>query len=259
VKLRLWPAVDLSGGKVVRLLQGDPGKMRTYDVPPEDALKRYEAEGADGIHLVDLDAALGRGENGALVKRLVRAVRVPVEVGGGIRSRAAIDELLHAGAARVVLGSLPFTDAPLFAELVAARAPQVVAALDCLDGMPRIQGWTSDSGGEMDAAAVAEVFGALGVHALLVTDIARDGALTGPNGPLLASVRRAFVGEILASGGIRHSGDLPEIAAALQGGDAGVVLGRALLEGYVSVRELRDAIDEAASPFRLDEPPGAGA
>jgi phosphoribosylformimino-5-aminoimidazole carboxamide ribotide isomerase len=236
--VKLWPAIDLSEGRVVRLLQGDPGRLRSYDVTPEDAARRYAGEGADGIHLVDLDAALGKGSNRDVVRRVLASVKVPVEVGGGIRSRAAIDEALHEGAARVVLGTLPFTEPELFKELVESRAPNVVVALDCLDGMPRIQGWMEDSG-TLDVAAVAEVFGALGVRSLLVTDIARDGTLTGPNESLLASVRRAFAGEILASGGVRNAADLPIIERALAGGAASVVLGRALLEGFVSVRELK--------------------
>jgi phosphoribosylformimino-5-aminoimidazole carboxamide ribotide isomerase len=240
VTLKLWPAIDISGTCVVRLLQGDPGRMRTYDVTPEDAARQYEAEGADGLHVVDLDAALSRGDNSDIIERVLKAVKLPVEVGGGIRSRRAIDECLGMGARRVVLGSLPFTDPKLFAELVTARAPQIVVALDCLDGSPRIQGWMNEpESGPHDASALAEFFGALGVKTLLVTDIARDGTLTGPNVDLLSSVRRTFSGEVLASGGVRNAQDLPAIAEALEGGAAGVVLGRALLEGFVTIPALK--------------------
>jgi phosphoribosylformimino-5-aminoimidazole carboxamide ribotide isomerase len=239
VTLRLWPAIDVSGGKVVRLLQGDPGRMLTYDVTPEDAARRYEADGADGLHLVDLDAALSRGENVSVIRRVLEAVKLPVEVGGGIRSRRAIDECLGWGARRVVLGSLPFTEPDLFAALVAARAQEIVVALDCLNGAPQIQGWMREpDSGPRDVSGLAESFGALGVETLLVTDIARDGTLSGPNVELLSRVRRAFSGEILASGGVRNADDFPAIAAALDGGDAGVVLGRALLEGSVTIPAL---------------------
>lgn len=243
MRMKLWPAIDLAGGHVVRLLQGDPGRMRTYDVTPEDAARRYEAEGADGLHVVDLDAALSRGENGPVIRRVLEAVKMPVEVGGGIRSRRAIDECLGRGARRVVLGSLPFTDPKLFAELVAARAPQIVVALDCLDGAPRIQGWMKEpDSGPHDASGLAEFFGALGVKTLLVTDIARDGTLSGPNVDLLSSVRRTFAGEILASGGVRNAEDLPSVAQALEGGEAGLVLGRALLEGFVTISALKQRV-----------------
>jgi phosphoribosylformimino-5-aminoimidazole carboxamide ribotide isomerase len=246
---RLWPAIDLSEGRVVRLLQGDAGQLRTYNVDPVELARRYEAEGADGLHLVDLDAAFSRGENRALVLSIVKALKIPVELGGGIRSRAAVDAALHDGVHRVVIGSLPFTQPELFAELVAARAPQIVAALDCLDGRPRSLGWLADAGGDVDAAGAAETFGALGVRALLVTDVSKDGMLTGPNLDLLRSVRGTFSGEILASGGVRGVADVPLIASALDGGDAGIILGRALLEGFVSVAELKERRDEA---FGLD-------
>ena len=239
MKLTLWPAIDISQGRVVRLLQGDPGKVRTYDVRPENIARRYEAEGADGLHVVDLDAAFGKGSNMPMIREILHSVHLPVEVGGGIRSRDAVDRMLHEGAARVVLGTLPFTEPELFAELAASRGDVIVVALDCLDGRPKIHGWT-DEGGSLDAKGVAECFGTLGVRSLLVTDIARDGALSGPNTDLLARVRSAFSGEVLASGGVRAAADLPAIASALAGGAAGVVLGRALLEGFVSVASLRE-------------------
>jgi phosphoribosylformimino-5-aminoimidazole carboxamide ribotide isomerase len=240
IRLSLWPAIDLSKERVVRLLQGDRSQMRVYDVSPFDAALKYEAQGADGLHVVDLDAAFGTGDNRLLVREIVSAVRIPVEVGGGYRSREAVDRAIKEGAARVVLGSLPFTEPDTFAELVASRGDHLVVALDCLDGVPKIRGWTEEAG-SLDAAGVAEVFGALGVRSLLVTDIARDGALTGPNTELLGSVRAAFSGEILASGGVRNAADVPAIARALAGGPGGIVLGRALLEGFVTVTELDDA------------------
>jgi phosphoribosylformimino-5-aminoimidazole carboxamide ribotide isomerase len=245
-RLALWPAIDLSEGRVVRLLQGNARHRRVYEVSAPDVARRYEAEGADGIHVVDLDSALDTGiENRELVKRVIASVKIPVEVGGGIRSRAEVDAWLHDGAQRVVLGSLPFTDPDAFSALAASRAPHLVVALDCVDGQPRIRGWTED-GGTLQAPEVAELLGSLGVRSLLVTDITMDGTLAGPNAELLASVRRAFSGEILASGGVRHAGDARAIRAALEGGAAGVVLGRALLEGFVTIKELRLRLDGAA-------------
>ena len=223
-KLSLWPAIDLRGGRVVRLLRGELSKATFYDGEPAEIARRFEAEGADGIHVVDLDAAFGIGGSREAVKRVLGAVRVPVEVGGGIRTREDADALLSAGAARLVLGSALF-------------GPLLVGALDCKDGRPTVRGWTEDAGAA-SAAGAARSLAALGISALLVTDVARDGAMEGPNLALLASVRAVFSGEVLASGGIRGAQDLGPVADALAGGPAGVVVGRAIHDGATSVAAL---------------------
>ena len=238
--IALWPAIDLMGGNVVRLLQGDPSQATTYGRDPGDVARRFADEGADGLHVVDLDAAFGRGDNRAAVEALLAAAKVPVQVGGGIRSLEAARQLLSAGAARVVVGSLPFSAPERFAELLAALGPQVVVALDCREGRPTVKGWTEDAGTGGAVAAAARL-ARQGVAALLVTDIARDGAMTGPNLALLSDVRGAFPGEVIASGGMRGAEDLVGVAAALAGGPSGAIFGRALHGGAVTVKELVDA------------------
>lgn len=246
MRLSLWPAIDLSEGRVVRLLRGELSALTAYAGGPEDVARRFADEGADGIHVVDLDAAFGRGENSAAIARLLAAATVPVEVGGGLRSLAAIDGALDAGAARVVLGSLPFADPALFDEVMRRHGTRTVVALDCRDSRPSIRGWTADAGAGTAAEAAGRLAG-LGVLALLVTDVARDGAMTGPNTDLLAQVRSVFRGEVLASGGVRGEEDLPGIAAALLGGPAGVVLGRALHEGRTTMVRLALSAGPAAT------------
>ena len=246
--IALWPAIDLMGGKVVRLLHGDPSKRTVYPERAVEVALRFAAEGADGIHVVDLDAAFGTGSNAGVVAEIVAASTVPVEAGGGLRDRAAVEAAVASGVARVVLGSLPFRDLALFEELLAAHAERLVVALDCKDGRPTIHGWVEDAGAG-DAAGVARRFAALGVRTLLVTDVARDGAMTGPNLDLLAAVRAAFPGEILASGGMRGEKDLAPVAATLAGGRAGAIFGRALHSGATTVARLaaaRAALREVA-------------
>jgi phosphoribosylformimino-5-aminoimidazole carboxamide ribotide isomerase len=246
--IALWPAIDLMGGRVVRLLHGDPAQRTVYPERAVEVALRFAAEGADGIHVVDLDAAFGSGSNIGPIAEIVAASPVPVEVGGGLRDRAVIAAALASPAARLVLGSLPFRDPALFEELLAAYPERLVVALDCKEGRPTIHGWVEDAG-EGDAAGVARRLSALGVRTLLVTDVACDGAMTGPNLELLAAIRAVFGGEILASGGMRGAEDLGPVAATLAGGPAGAIFGRALHSGATTVVQLaaaRAALREVA-------------
>jgi phosphoribosylformimino-5-aminoimidazole carboxamide ribotide isomerase len=233
-RLALWPAIDLMNGRVVRLLQGELSKTTVFESDPADVARRFADEGADGIHVVDLDAAFGKGENRRKIFEIVSAVSIPVQVGGGFLESKSID--------RLVLGSLPFLEKAVFTHLLRRFSPsRFVVALDCRDGRPTISGWTRDAGAG-DAVSVArELFG-LGVGTLLVTDVARDGAMTGPNLGLLSSVRSVFPGEILASGGMRGEEDLSPVDAALSGGETGAVFGRALHAGATTVARLRAAL-----------------
>lgn len=238
--IALWPAIDLMGGKVVRLLHGDPSQRTVYPERAVEVALRFAREGADGIHVVDLDAAFGTGSNAGPIAEFVAAATLPVEVGGGLRDRASVEAVLATPVARVVLGSLPFRDPELFSDLLADFADRLVVALDCKGGRPTVHGWVEDAGAG-DAASVAARLSGQGVKTLLVTDVARDGAMTGPNLDLLASVRAVFPGELLASGGMRGEEDLAPVAAALAGGRAGAIFGRALHGGATTVTRLAAA------------------
>lgn len=241
-RLALWPSLDLLEGRVVRLLRGDLAKTTVYDVEPVDVARRFADEGADGIHVVDLDAAFGRGENRKKIEEIVRAVSVPVQVGGGLRTGEVIRGFLEGGISRAVVGTLALGDPAIFLSLLSTFSPsRFVVALDCKDGRPTTFGWTQDAG-TGDAVSVAKELFALGVSALLVTDVACDGAMTGPNLDLLASVRSVFPGEILASGGMRGEEDLSPVDAALAGGPRGAIFGRALHGGATSVARLSAAL-----------------
>lgn len=242
--LAIWPAIDLRGGRVVRLRQGESGTETTYPEAPEDAARRFASEGADGIHVVDLDAAFGTGRNDAAVAAILGSAGAPVQVGGGIRSLDDARRLLALGAARVVVGSLAFSAGAAFGQLLGEVGERVVVALDCRGRRPTVTGWTADAGAG-DAAEAAGALSRRGVRALLVTDVERDGMLAGPGIALLRDVRSAFRGEVLASGGIRGEEDLPDVANALTGGAAGVVVGKALHSERTTVRRLVAAREAA--------------
>ncbi len=250
-RLALWPAIDLMGGRVVRLLQGKREAVTFYDEPPAEAAKRFAAEGADGLHVVDLDAAFGTGNNRKEIEEILSvsdAFGMAVQVGGGFRSQEAVEDFLEGvSTARAVVGSLPFLDRPAFIHLLRkssspSLASRIVVALDCKDGRPTVRGWTEDAGAG-DAVFVARSFAALGVSTLLVTDVACDGAMTGPNLGLLSAVRGVFAGEILASGGMRGEEDLAAVDRALAGGPRGAIFGRALHGGATTVAKLKAARD----------------
>jgi len=252
-RLAIWPSIDLRGGRVVRLLRGEWDASTEFEGDPVEIAKRFEREGADGLHLVDLDAAFGKGTNAAKIGRVLKGIRIPVQVGGGMRTAAAVEEFLGGvSTARAVVGSLPFLDRPAFTRLLSklssssspspgsSSLSRLVVALDCRNGRPTVRGWTEDAGAG-DAASVARDFAALGVRALLVTDVAQDGAMSGPNVGLLASIRAVFPGEILASGGMRGPEDLPGVDRALGGGPRGAIFGRSLHCGATTVAALVEA------------------
>ena len=249
-RLAVWPAIDLMGGRVVRLLKGKREAVTYYDEPPAQAATRFAAEGADGIHVVDLDAAFGTGSNEREIEEILSvsdASGVAVQVGGGMRTPAAVEDFLERGnGTRAVIGSLALLERAALVHLLrkssSSLASRIVVALDCKDGRPTVRGWTEDAG-MGDAVSVARSLADLGVSALLVTDVARDGAMTGPNVELLSAVRAVFPGEILASGGMRGEEDLAPVERALAGGPRGAIFGRALHAGATTVARLRAARD----------------
>lgn len=234
--MRLIPSLDLRGGLCVRLLRGDFGAETRYEIDPKQLVARYRALGARSMHLVDLDGARdGALGNRALLGELARSAGMELQVGGGIRSRATVEDLLGAGIDRVIIGSAAIDAADEVIRWIKAfGAGRVGLALDVrLDdaGVPRVQtrGWTQATETSLwDALAR---YADLGLRHVLCTDIARDGALEGPNLALYAEcVRRHPSIAWQASGGVRDAADLEALAAT---GVAGAVSGKALLEGRV--------------------------
>jgi len=235
------PAVDIMKGKVVRLVRGDPSLAESYEHlgSPIALAKRWEADGARIIHVVDLDAALGRGSNIKAVRAIVEAVKVAIQVGGGIRSLDLARNLLESGASRVVLGSLAFEQPPTVESLLAEFGDdRLVVALDNLDGVVMVHGWKMSSEVTVDEAV--QRFSSLGARVFLVTSVARDGTMTGPDLKTLARISGYGV-DVIAAGGI---GSLEDLVALKRLGVYGAVVGKALYEGAFSLSEALRAIKE---------------
>ena len=236
--MELYPAIDLRGGRFVRLHQGDYGAETVYGDDPVSVARRFADAGAPWIHMVDLDAArTGSPLNRALVTAVAGAVAVRVQAGGGVRDDGAVEALLGAGVTRVVLGTAAMED-PAWVPRVASRHPgRVAVSLDARDGELAVQGWTRGAGETVLDAA--RRFDEAGVAALIVTDIGRDGTLGGPDLVGLARVLAATSVDVVASGGVGDLDDLRALDGLDVGGRrlAGAIVGKALYEGRFSVEE----------------------
>jgi phosphoribosylformimino-5-aminoimidazole carboxamide ribotide isomerase len=236
--LELIPAIDLLGGCAVRLTQGRYDAATVYDADPAAVAARFAAAGSARLHVVDLDGAkLGRPGNTAAVKAILAAAKgVPVELGGGIRTLAAVEEWLALGVDRAVLGTAALRD-PALVEDAARRFPgRVAVGIDARDGRVAVSGWLETS--ETDALALARRFEDAGVAALIHTDIARDGTGEGPNLDASEAVARAVRVPVIASGGV---GSLAHVRAACGRGLAGLIVGRALYTGAVDLGRALEA------------------
>ncbi|MFN8103331.1 MAG: 1-(5-phosphoribosyl)-5-[(5-phosphoribosylamino)methylideneamino] imidazole-4-carboxamide isomerase [Acidimicrobiia bacterium] len=245
--MQLYPAIDLLGGRCVRLRKGRLEDVTVYDPDPPGRAESFAEAGARWIHVVDLDAALDTGrDNRAVVAAIVERLdgRAAVQTGGGLRDVAAIESALDAGCARVVLGTAA-TEQPELVAAMAQRYPgQIAAAVDAIDGEVAVHGWTRGSGHTVEgfAATLAEA----GVAALLATEVSRDGMLSGPD---LDGIRRLLAAvdvDVLASGGVAGLGDLRALAALEVCGRtvAGAVVGKAIYEGRFEVADAVGAIAE---------------
>jgi len=236
VTLQLLPAVDVAGGRAVRLVRGASGSETTYGDPVEAALQ-WQRDGAEWIHLVDLDAAFGRGDNRALLARVVAAVDTPVEISGGIRDDAALDTALATGARRVNLGTAALEDPDWVRRAIGRVGDRIAVGLDVRGTTLAARGWTRDGGELYDVLARLE---ADGCARYVVTDVNRDGTLTGPNLDLLRSVCAVTDRPVVASGGVSTLGDLRAIAAIA--GVEGAIVGKALYAGAFTLPEALAAV-----------------
>lgn len=234
----LFPAIDLRDGKCVRLLQGDYARETVYGGDPVAMAKEFEAAGAPWVHVVDLDAArTGRPENRDVVAAIAAAVSVPVQTGGGVRDEFSAEALLDSGVRRVVIGTAALEQPPLVRRLAGRHPGRIVVGLDGRAGEAALRGWTEGSGVTiLDAVARFED---AGVAAFVVTDISRDGMLTGPDVAGLAAVLERTTVDVVASGGVGSLDDLRTLAALDVDGRrlAGAIVGKAIYEGVFAVEE----------------------
>jgi phosphoribosyl isomerase A len=244
VSFTLLPAVDVADGQAVRLVQGEAGTETGYGAPREAALQ-WQRDGAEWIHLVDLDAAFGRGSNADLLAGVVGELDVAVELSGGIRDDASLERALSTGCARVNLGTAALENPEWCAQAIAQHGDRIAVGLDVriVDGQHRLaaRGWTRDGG---DLWEVLERLDRDGCARYVVTDVSKDGTLSGPNVELLTEVAARTPAPVIASGGVSRLADLVVLArAAAQGANIeGSIVGKALYAGRFTLPEALEAV-----------------
>jgi len=239
--LVLLPAVDVADGKAVRLTQGEAGTETSYG-DPVDAAQQWVDEGAQWIHLVDLDAAFGRGNNHAVIKRVIKNTprRVNIELSGGIRDDASLEAALATGAKRINLGTAALENPEWAAHVIAEYAEAIAVGLDVRGTTLAARGWTQDGG---DLWTVLDRLEAAGCARYVVTDVTKDGTLKGPNLELLKQVADRTDKPVIASGGVATLDDLADLRELVPYGVEGAIVGKAL---YAGAFTLAEAIDVAS-------------
>ncbi len=225
------PAVDILKGQVVRLYEGRPERATVYFQDPGEAALFWQKQGARMLHLVDLDRALGQGENTATIRRVAQSLHIPFEVGGGIRSLEVLREVLDLGAARAVVGTVALKDPLLLERMLALAGERLVLALDARKDEVVVAGWKEGTGRRV--AEVLQAWRVLGVRTVIFTDVSRDGTLQGLDLEAVARVREAWPRELIAGGGIASEEDLLALKAL---GVDGALVGKALYEGRIDLR-----------------------
>lgn len=232
--MQIYPAIDIRGGQCVRLRQGDYGQETVFGRDPAAMARRWVGEGATFLHLVDLDGAkVGQPVNGASVRAIVEAAGVPCQLGGGIRTREHIAEVLGWGVQRVIVGTKALQSAEWLDEMAATFPGKLVLGIDAKEGKVATHGWLEVS--QLGALELARRCEALPLAALVYTDIARDGMMQGANVAAMAEMAAAVKLPVIASGGVTS---LDDVRALAEAGLAGCIIGRALYEGTLSLHEI---------------------
>jgi phosphoribosylformimino-5-aminoimidazole carboxamide ribotide isomerase len=226
----LYPAIDLKGGACVRLVRGEMASATIFNIDPAAQARHFAAAGFSWLHVVDLDGAFaGKSINGEAVRAIRQAVDIKIQLGGGIRDRAAIDNWIALGIDRVVLGTAALRDPELVREAAAAYPGRIVVGIDARDGHVAVEGWAETS--DIGAITLARRFADVGVAAIVYTDIGRDGALTGVDAAATGGFARFAGLPVIASGGVAGLADIAALQKYEKDGVAGVICGRALYDG----------------------------
>lgn len=229
--MKVIAAVDIMDGSVVRLVKGDPANKIVYNSDPVETAKKWEVAGADMLHIVDLDAAFANGSNVELTAKIAGAVKIPVQVAGGIRSPEKAEEMLSK-ASRVVLGTMAYSEPESVRKLAKKNPGRIVISIDQAGGKVMVKGW-KESTGTIVADAISQ-FASMGIDEFLLTSIERDGTLQGPDVRTLADA--AASARIIASGGIASVQDIVKVRSA---GCSSVILGKAMYEGKVKIEKVK--------------------
>ena len=232
--MKIIPAVDLMNGQVVRLYKGDPKQKTVYSDNPIEIAKKWEANGADMLHIVDLDATLGIGSNLSIIKKILEEISIPVEVAGGLRDESLILDVVKISS-RVVIGTLAFKDKELLKKLLLSLGPEkIVISVDHIDGEIVIHGWQDRTGIKL-IESIKE-FLEMGFTEFLLTNVNRDGTLEGPDLEFLEQVCQLDNVNVIASGGISNVNDVKDVK---EKNAFGVILGKALYENKISIEEAK--------------------
>jgi phosphoribosylformimino-5-aminoimidazole carboxamide ribotide isomerase len=228
----LFPAIDLKDGKCVRLKRGAMEDATIFNDDPADQAARFEAMGFEWLHCVDLNGAFeGRSANAGAIKSIRARIKLPIQLGGGIRDRAGIDAWLDAGISRVILGTAALRNPALVRDAAKAHPGRIAVGIDARDGKVAVEGWAETS--ETTTLDLARRFEDAGVAAVIFTDIARDGMLQGVNAEATAQLANSVRIPVIASGGVAGLGDIEALIAAKEPNILGVVIGRALYDGRI--------------------------
>jgi phosphoribosylformimino-5-aminoimidazole carboxamide ribotide isomerase len=233
----IFPAIDLRNGRCVRLVEGRLDNETVFSDDPAAMARQWAGQGAEYLHVVDLDGAFaGAPQNLAVVKAIVDAVQIPVQLGGGIRSLATVDEVLKTGVSRVILGTSSVSQPDMVAEAVRRfGAERIVVGIDARDGKVALQGWVEKT--EIGAVELAQQMASLGIKHIIFTDIARDGKLQGPNLASIEEMSKALDIGVIASGGVSSIVDIQALKKLESTGVEGIIVGKAIYTGAVNLAE----------------------
>jgi len=235
--MKIIPAIDLMNGQVVRLYKGDPKQKTVYSDNPVEIAKKWEANGADMLHIVDLDATLGIGSNISIIKKILKEISIPVEVAGGLRDESLILDVAKISS-RVVIGTLAFKDKELLKKLLLSLGSEkIVISVDHIDGKIVIHGWQDKT--EIKLIDAIKEFLEMGFTEFLLTNVSRDGTLEGPDLEFLEQACRLSNANVIASGGVSSVNDLKDVK---EKNAFGVILGKALYENKISIEEAKKIV-----------------
>lgn len=233
----IYPAIDIIKGKCVRLQQGSYSEVTVFGDSPEEMALKWESQGAQYLHVVDLDAARsGNTENHGIIKQIAKTLKIPVQVGGGIRSLETVKDLISGGLSRVILGTSAVNNQEMLREALKEYGEKIVVGIDAKDGRVAIHGWEQTS--DLSALAFAKKVEELGAKTVIYTDISRDGMLKGPNLPAMSEMAKAVGIDVIASGGVSC---LEDIVALKATGVSGVIVGKALYTGNLELQAALNA------------------
>jgi len=232
----IFPAIDINGGKVVRLRQGEFSDVTQYSTDPLSVAQNWVRAGAKWIHIVDLDGALhGEMKNFDIIAQLAKKIPVPIQMGGGVRTEDDIEKLIFAGIKRIILGTRVIEDRPFLKKILARFGDKIAISLDCKDGRLTQKGWTETT--KVKGTDFAKELEALGLQCLIYTDIKRDGMLTGPNLEALSEILSTVKIPVIASGGIANIDDIKNLLTIKPRPVMGAITGKAIYEGKLDLKE----------------------